>query len=820
MRRSILIPFIAFSLVLASSACFCQSPTESFVFPYSSVATADDILAAGFNPAGLGLKRGFQTGFFHTYSDSSFEGDNGWLISSGNLAFSAEWLGNVTPQTYRKYTLAHGASITPGLYWGSSYSWFGSRHKDYDDLSSWKLGLLARPSEFLSVGLVAKDINRPKSLGERTEASFDLGLAVRPLGGFWQDRLTLSVDASLGQKEKLENASTRWKAEAEPWEGFMISGDIDNDGNFGIGGRINLPHLGAGTYNAVSKDYDFDQGIVYAALSRDRYRTLLERRDNILEVSLSGKIVEENTRVGLLGKKKPTVMDLLTDIKRAKDDRTIRGILLRIDDFDMGLAKTQEIREAILDFKESGKGVVAYLQNAGNKEYYLATAADRVVLMPTGYLSLTGLAAQVVFVKGTLDKLGIVADLEHIGDYKSASDLVTRDSMSPAHREVVNSILDDLYDQITGEIAQARGWTQEQTKSVIDQGPFTASEAQKAGLVDTLLFYDQLNELVGPQQGNSCFPLAGCLPNSTDSRIDRQAYHKRSHYKYSWAVAPRIAVVFATGTIFSGESGKELLIGDVMGSETIARAIKKAREDGRVKAIVFRVDSPGGEGIASEIILREIALTKGKKPFIVSMSDLAGSGGYHISCAADTIVCMPGTYTGSIGVVTGKLSLEGLYEKIGFSIETVKRGKHAGFYSTTREFNDEEREVVKRQIQEFYSDFVQKVADERGMSYDDVHAVAQGRVWTGRQAKGNGLVDILGGLDLALAIAKEKAGLPEDAEVEIVAYPKGRPFWDLGSGPGFVPAVGLGSMMEEIKASKLFEENQMLLLMPYEIDVK
>jgi protease-4 len=808
------------SLLLSSWAFAYQSPTESFVLPYNSVATSDDLFAIKFNPAGLGLKRNFQVGFFHTFSDSSFEGDNAGLLSSGSLAFSAEWLGNVTSRTYRKYTLAHGASITPGLYWGSSYSWFGSRHKDYDDLSSWKLGLLARPSDFLSVGLVAKDINRPKFLGERVEASFDLGLAVRPLGGFWQDRLTLSVDACLGQKEKLENAGTRWKAEMEPWEGFIVSADIDNDGNFGIGGRINLPHLGAGTYNTVSKDYEFDQGIIYAALSRDRYRTLLERRDNILEVSLSGKIVEENTRVGFLGKKKPTMMDLVTDIRRAKKDRTIRGILLRIDDFDMGLAKTQEIREAILDFKESGKSVVAYLQNAGNKEYYLATAADRVVLMPTGYLSLTGLVAQVTFVKGTLDKLGIVADLEHIGDYKSASDMVTRDSMSPAHREVVNSILDDLYDQITGGIAQARGWTQEQTKSVIDQGPFTASEALRAGLVDTLLFYDQLDELVGPQQGNSCFPLAGCLPNSTDSRIDRQAYHKRSYYKHSWAIAPRIAVVFATGTIFSGESGKELFIGDVMGSETIARAIKKAREDGRVKAIVFRVDSPGGEGIASDVILREIALTKGKKPFVVSMSDLAGSGGYHISCAADTIVSMPGTYSGSIGVVTGKLSLEGLYEKIGFSIETVKRGKHAGFYSTTREFDDEEREVVRRQIQEFYSDFVQKVADERGMSYEDVHAVAQGRVWTGRQAKDKGLVDILGGLDLALAIAREKARLPEDAEVEIVTYPKRKPFWDLSSGPTLAAAADFRSMMEQLKASRLFEENQMLLLMPYRIDVK
>ena len=397
-------------------------------------------------------------------------------------------------------------------------------------------------------------------------------------------------------------------------DGFIFFGDIDNDGNFGIGGRINLPNLGAGSYNSVTNDYELIQGIVYATLSRERYRTLLERGDNFLEVRLSGKIVEENSRVGIFGKKKPTVMDLLTDIGRAKDDKTIKGILLRIDSFDMGLAKTQEIREAILDFKKSGKTVFAFMEYGGNKEYYLASAADKIVLLPTGYLMITGLVAQVTFIKGTLDKLGIVADLEHIGDYKSASDLVTRESMSPAHREVVNSLLDDMYDQITSQIAKGRGWSQEETKSKIDMGPFTAKEAWKADLVDTLLFYDQVDELIKKETGTK------------PRRLAHQTYRKQCYHKYSWAIPPKIAVIFATGSILSGESGRAFLIGDYMGSETISKAIRKAREDKTVKAIVFRVDSPGGEGIASDVILREIILTKGKKPFIVSMSDVAGSG--------------------------------------------------------------------------------------------------------------------------------------------------------------------------------------------------
>jgi protease IV len=804
MNRVIFLTGFLLAFFLVSSGWSYQPPTESFVLPYNSVATSDDISAIKFNPAGLGMKRSFQTTFFHAFSDSSFEGDNAWFLSAGGLGFSVEWLGNTTAQTYRKYTLASGSKLVNGFFWGSSYSWFGSRHKEYDKLSSWKIGLIARPFEFLSLGAVTKDLNRPKFLDKKTDISFDYGLAVRPL----KDRLTLSVDASLSEKENLEDAVYRFRAEVEPLDGFIVSGDVDDDGNFGIGGRINLPNFGAGSYNAVTKDYDFNQGIVYASLSEDRYRTRLQRRNNFVELKLSGEIVEENTRVGIFGKGKPTLMSLLQMIHHAKEDKSIRGILLRIDGLDLGLAKVQEIREAILDFRASGKKVIAFMEMGGNKEYYLATSADKIVLLPTGYLDLTGLEAEVTFYKGTLEKLGIVADLEHIGDYKTASDLLTQDKMSPAHREVVNSLLDDLYDQITTQIAEERGWTKEETKSKIDQGPFTASEAKKADLVDTLLFYDQMDDLIKQ--------MVGKRPH----QVDYRSYQQRSYYKYSWAIPPKIAVIFATGLIGPGESGRNFLLGDYMGSETISQAIRKAREDKTIKAIVFRVDSGGGSGIASDVILREIINTKGKKPFIVSMSDVAGSGGYWISCAADTIVSMPGTYTGSIGVISGKPSLEGLYQKIGFSKETVKRGKHADFFTTTRKFNDEEREVLKRHNEEFYTDFVRKVAEGRRMPEAEVDSLGRGRVWTGRQAKENGLVDMLGGLNLALAIAKEKAGIPQDKEVEIVTFPERKFNLSLGLGTAFSSSLDLKSIIQELEKGNIFKDDQILLLMPYTVDIK
>ncbi|HEX7401378.1 MAG TPA: signal peptide peptidase SppA [candidate division Zixibacteria bacterium] len=781
-----------------------QSPTESLVLPYNSAATSDDISAIKFNPAGLGISRGFQTSFFHTFSDSSFEGDNAWLLTSGGLGFSVEWLGNVADRTYRKYTLSGGGKFSRGLFWGTSYSWFGSRHEDYDKLSSWKIGLLARPLEFLSVGAVAKDLNRPRFEGEKTRISFDFGIAVRPAG----DRLTLSADASLGEKEKIKKAVYRFRAEVEPLDGFILSGDIDDKGNFGLGGRINLPTLGAGTYNSVTKDYDYNQGTVYLTLSEDRYRTLLKRKNNFVEIQLSGKLVEENSRVGLFGKTKPTMMDLLESIRRAKEDNSVRGMLLRIESLDWGIAKVQEIRDAILDFKTGGKYVIAFMELGGNKEYYLATAADKIVLLPSGYLLLNGLEAEVTFIKGTLEKLGIVADLEHIGDYKSASDLLTRTSMSPAHREVVNSLLDDLYDQITQGIAQSRGWTQEETKTKIDSGPFTATEAKRSNLVDTLLFYDQLDDLIKKSTGLS------------PHKVANRSYQKRKYYKYSWTIPPKIAVIYATGMISSGESGTNFLLGDYMGSVTVSKAIQKAREDRTIKAIVFRVDSPGGEGIASDVILREIIKTKGVKPFIVSMSDVAGSGGYWISSAADTIVSMPASYTGSIGVISGKLSFQGLYQKIGLNIETVKRGKHADIFSSTRQFNAEEREIMQRQIKEFYSEFVQRVARGRKMSEAEVDSIGRGRVWTGRQAQRNGLVDLLGGLDLALAIAREKAGLPEDSEVEIVSFPERKFSLSISLGTMLSSSPDVQSILDELKKNNIFEDGDILLLTPYSVDIK
>jgi len=773
-------------------------------YPFSSVAAADDATCLGFNPAGLGWKRGFQTFLLHSYTDSSFRGNTGLFFSSGNLGFSVEWLGYQLPEWYRKYTLASGFKIVEGLYLGSSYSWFGSEMKEYDDLSSWNIGVLARPRPFSSFGFVVKDLNRSKFKGGVIDRSYNFGIALRP----FDDRVTFSVDGSIYEYQRLEDLKTRYGAEVEVLDGLILSGDIDDDGNFGINFRINFPQMGVGSYKHFNTDYELNQGTVYLNSSNDIYRSWFQPKDYFLELRLSGEIPEEPKRFFIFGPKKNNMLELVTTINRAKEDRTIKGIFLRLDHLEAGWAKVQELREAIFDFRKTGKKVLCFMEIGYDKDYYLACCCDKIIMAPSGYLALDGLASEVTFIKGTLDKLGIRADLEHIGDYKTASDLVTRDKMSDAHREVANSIVDDLFFQLVRGIAKTRGLTEDEVKSAIDNGPYTAKEAFKAGLVDTLAFYDQLEAL------------AERMLLEKPDKIKFKDYSQRDYHRYSWAIPPKIAVIFGEGAIFSGESGKDFIFGKIMGSETIASAIKKAREDRSVKAIVFRVDSPGGSGIASDEVWREIKRTKGEKPFVVSMSDVAGSGGYFIACPGDTIFAMPGTYTGSIGVITGKFDLSGLYEKIGFSKEIIKRGKHSDIYTFSKSFSEEERKIVKRQLKEFYDEFVKKVSEGREMSFDSVHQIAQGRVWTGHQAKKNGLVDEFGGLKLAIACAKKMAGIAPEKEIEIVTLPETKWSFDFGITDLLSFSKEFDPLFKEVEKIKLLEDERILFLVPYQIEIE
>jgi protease-4 len=520
----------------------------------------------------------------------------------------------------------------------------------------------------------------------------------------------------------------------------------------------------------------------------------------------------------VLGRDVATVRGFVESLRKAGRDPRVRAVLLQPSSLDLPYwGKVQELRDAVLDFRKSGKTVIAFLEYGGEREYYLASAADRVFLMPASMLDLTGVATYELFLRGTFDKLGAYPDFVHIGDYKTAANQYTERGFTPEHREMTQSLNREMYDQLVKGIAEGRKKTEAEVRGILDKGPLLAKQALEMGLVDELAYEDQLADRV-PE-----------LSDDDRSRIDGRDYQRVKPESVGFRPRSRIAVLYAVGAIASGRSTYDVLNGPVIGSDTLVEEIRKIREDDSIKAIVVRIDSPGGSAVASDIIWRELMITredKPSRPIITSMSDLAASGGYYIAVPGEVIVAQPGTLTGSIGVVFGKIVIGGSLEKIGAAGEEVTSGVNAGIYSPLQKFTPGQRVKIETYMNDVYDGFVKKVAESRKATPEKILAVAGGRVWTGRQAMEHGLVDALGGLDTAVAIAKERARIPEDEDVQLVVYPARRGLYDVLSQEfGGASGAGLWAMLagpEERRAMaalsapvRLFRRGEPLALMPF-----
>jgi protease-4 len=520
------------------------------------------------------------------------------------------------------------------------------------------------------------------------------------------------------------------------------------------------------------------------------------------------------------GVRMPTVRSIVENLRKAALDNRVRGVLLKPTGFESPFwGKVQEIRDAVLEFRKSGKPVYAYVDYGGDREYYLATAADKIFLMPSAALDLTGVATYELFLRGTLDKIGAYPDLHHIGQYKTAVNTFTEKGYTAAHKEMDESLNRDLYEQIVRGIADGRKKNEAEVRTAIDDGPFLPENALKAGLVDDLAYEDQVDEKL--------------RAGSTRDRIEGDDYARVSASSIGLNRGPRIAVIYATGAIVGGKSGYDPLNGAVAGSDTLIEYIRQARRDGSVRAIVLRIDSPGGSASASDAIWRELMLARNEKsdrPLVASMSDLAASGGYYIAMPAHVIVAQPSTLTGSIGIFGGKVVTGGVYNKLGMNIESTSIGKRAEINSPARPYNQDELKKLQEQLQSFYDDFVEKVATSRHTTPEQIDALAQGRVWTGRQAKQNKLVDELGGLDRAIALAKQRAKIPADSGVEIVIYPPRKSFYELlsdqlsGTGESAAVSAWLNASLSKgeldvLRSMRgpltLFRRGEILALMPF-----
>lgn len=537
-------------------------------------------------------------------------------------------------------------------------------------------------------------------------------------------------------------------------------------------------------------------------------------RESTLVLALRGSLPETPERgLGFLTRTRPTLRETVAAIRRAGDDDRVTGLLVVTDSAPSFWAQSQELRDAILEFRASKKPTVAYITYGGDAEYYVATACEKIYVLPTSGVALDGLAWYELFLRGTFDKIGAVPDMVRVGQYKTAVNLFTEKGFTEPHREMVQSLNEDAFGQLVGEIAEARGKTPEQVRELIDEGPFLADEALRLGLVDGIAYPDELETLakVKVSKPNIVEPKDLVTAASSGFRSRR----------------PRVAVLNITGTIAGGQSGEGADGSQVAGAASLVDSLQRIRGDTSLKALVVRIDSPGGSSVASDLVWRELMLTKQKMPLVVSMGDLAASGGYYVATPASKIVAQPGTLTGSIGIYTGKFAIGGTLEKLGAAIDGVSQGRFADMNSPVRPFSDEERERVQEQIQAFYDHFVGLVADSRKLPRERVEELAQGRVWTGRQAKERGLVDELGGFDRALALAKEEAKIDADADVELVNYPPPRGLYDTLLHPFGGAAVRqqvLGAFLSEEEQRalsaltvpmRLFKRGEPLALMPY-----
>lgn len=563
----------------------------------------------------------------------------------------------------------------------------------------------------------------------------------------------------------------------------------------------------------------------------------------VAHIEIKGGYSEGVEGVGLFSEIVESLDDAMDRLKKAANDSNLEAVILHINSPHIGWAKLNELRTGIAKIRQKGRKVYAWMESADTKDYLLASACDQIVLPESGMMMLPGLRAEISFYKNLFDMLAIQPEMLRVGEFKSAAEPYSRSEMSPAFREEMEAIIDDYYNKIVDMVAESRKLTKDQVKAIIDTGLYSAAEAKKNGLIDHVAYEDQIPTMIKGDRAN------------TEVKITKAYGKKKIDTDFSGfggfakmmnlmmgveptsgkSNKPRIALIRAVGPIMTGVSQADLFGSETMGSTTMIKAIRQARDDSSVKAIVLRVDSPGGSALASDLMWHELETLEGKKPLIVSMGDTAASGGYYIAMGADRIFAEPGTLTGSIGVVGGKLALEKFFAKIGITTSVVQKGKNAGVLSTTKPWTDAERDVMQKMMNDIYDQFTKKAAAGRKMEHEKLEKLARGRVYTGSQALAIGLVDELGTLDEAIAYAKKAAGLDPESKTDILKLPKPVSPFEAMFGP-IDPSVKMNAdlvkalldklpqevsaQMKNVEVYDMLAREKVLTVMPFQLLVK
>ncbi len=774
---------------------------------YTSIAATDNFMAAKINPAAMGFGNSSGLAFLGNYDKDGFYED--WYSVFINFDNSAFIIDKDGKNNYYKIALAsEKTNLSKNLYSGFGWDW----KNEYFKKGSFSASLLYRPYDFLSVGAVANEAFKP-------ETSFDLGIAVRPIifSKKFSDRVTFSADTNYDYKD------SDWKKpvvgiQTELVNGIQLGGAYDMESEtFSANFGITFENLGIGSLIDADKDKEFTHGRYYVNISEKSFRSFIGKDKNyFVDYKLQGNILEkrQGRKFGpitvYMGKEK-TLSRIIEDIKKYKEDENVTGLVFKSGNISASFAKIAELKNALLDFKTSGKYIVFYYEMITGANYTLAASvADEIYLNPLGMIDLKGLSVSVPYIKNLLDTLGVDVVNFRSHDYKTAGNMLSEEHMTEAERETYEYLLEGIYEEMTKMIVQGRG--DKLTKSIdeiIDNGPYwKAEESKDLGLIDEIIFEDELEDAIKEKY-------------AAKKIVDK---YRKSTMRYDWSKEQKdkVALIYAIGNIHSGNG----VAGKSIGSETTAKLIKKARKDKRIKGIIIRVDSGGGSALASDIIAREVELCKtgkNKKPVIISMSGVAASGGYYIATLADEIIAQPATITGSIGVVGIFPCLERLYSKILINWDTVKKGERADFGKINRKMTEDEKQMVRKGIKHFYDRFIGIVARGRNMDEDDVHKIAQGRVWTGKQAFDRGLVDALGGMDIAVSEMKKLAHLKR--EVELIEFEQDKSSLTLNLGVGTkstssrIPE-GLRSIYELGEKLLQVEDDNIQMILPLKPEFK
>ncbi len=781
--------------LLLCSVSYAQNGFPSYQERNAFQLTSPGALKVGLygydNPALLTYVR--QPDFYFTWSNANsthWNDFNHWglFLAAPNFSFTTVHekgsIGSVTD--FRISTGFGDRAFSSGL----AFGWSAGDRDQYDRSSLVALGFLARPLPSFSLGLTGT-----KALGA-TGAEVAADAAIRP---FATPVLALCGDYALRNKQTWRDGEWSAGAVLEALPGIRITGRYFNTKAFSIGldlslGRLGLTsqtvqeHGGGHLYNTY--------GIRLGGYDRNVIDAYMRRRTTYVDMDLIGRIGYQRYK-WFDGTK--TLASLLEMIQAAQDDDAVAGIAINTSGMEANREMLWEIREKLRAFRSSGKHVVVYVDRAGMDLYHFASVADRIVMDPLGGLSLSGYVIGRTYLKGLLEKIGIGFDELRFFKYKSAAETFVRENMSAADREQWQALVDAFYRLAKDDICASRQFSSAQFDSLIKQGTvYLPAQAVTLGLVDTLGRWESVKDVITRLEG------------ADKSRVgpgSLMAFQRP--YDERWGEPPRVAIVYAIGICAMDEGIR---------ARELSKEIESVVNDPRVRAIVLRVDSPGGDALASDYVAEALKKAKGKKPVIVSQGDVAGSGGYWLSMYADTIVASPSTITGSIGVIGGWAYNKGLKEWMGLSTDKVQVGEHAdlpfgfslpfvGVVLPDRDLTPEERAQLQSSILTLYKDFTARVASGRRMEVAQVDSVAQGRVWSGYDGKERGLVDLLGGLDLAVKVAKARAGIPEDRELTVVEIPP----------PGLFSLQAVFSRLAGLEAARAPEQDAMLEQMKFRI---